>query len=139
MTYPRLLSLGLLIPLLAVSLFLTACERDNVDTTDPVTHLEDDPLTLDSHSGSVNLTPRASLSISPSSGSMKLVGDSLVFSAAGGYPPYTWGVGNPDNGALDVRNGNPAVYVCTRLKMNSVYVRDSRGSVVSASITITTL
>jgi hypothetical protein len=139
MTHPRLLSLGLLLPLLAVSLFLTACERDKVDMNGPRENIENDPLTLDDNPGSVNLTPNAALSITPGNGSVKVVGDALVFSASGGYPPYSWGVGNPDNGSIDVRSGNPAVYVCLTLKQNSIYVRDSRGSAVAASITVTTL
>jgi hypothetical protein len=136
MIHPRLHALPLL-SLLAASFLFLGCERDKADVSETKTYMDDNTMTLDDKPGSVNLTPRAALSLSPGSATIAAIGDTIVFTAAGGSPPYEWAMGN-DNGVLDIRGGNPCVYRVTKLKQNSVYVKDQRKSVVVATLSVTT-
>lgn len=96
-----------------------------------------DSLTLDNKPGSVTYTSNAvpvMLTVTPTSASVDMVGDTLVFTASGGKPPYDWSVANVLIGTIQFKNGNPCVYVCKQLKSNSVWVTDRNGNVAAATI-----
>ena len=122
--------------LLAATLLVSGCDRDGADTDDVRNTLREDAVTLDGQTGSVNLAPKPALAISPTDATVSEAGDAVVFTASGGTPPYTWGVGNPANGAIDPIEGNPCVYTCILAKKNSVYIKDSRGNARAATITV---
>ncbi len=122
--------------LLAAPLYLVGCEHSSVGMDETSTYMQEEGPTLDNQTGKKNLSERESLSISPVNANVTAVGDTVAFVAAGGYPPYEWGVGNSVIGSIQVRNGNPCIYIVNQLKKNTVFVKDSRGAVAAAAIQV---
>jgi hypothetical protein len=98
--------------------------------------MQENGLTLDDKPGKVNLSEKPALTLTPGNAAVAAVGDTVVFVADGGYPPYEWGVGNSVIGSIQVKNGNPCIYIANQLKKNSVFVKDSRQTVVAVSISV---
>ncbi len=124
-----------LLPLLAAILALPACERDEPNPDDARRYMEQNPYGLD-RDGRRPSAPAEipALTISPTEVTAEAVGDVFVFCASGGQPPYTWNVANPASGTIAHDNGNPCSYTVAQLKKNSVWVKDSRGRVATATI-----
>jgi hypothetical protein len=131
--------LKLLLILLA-PLLLAGCEDGK---SQPMTEMQQyyatNSVTFDTKPGSVTFTSNsipveAQLTVTPSSATVSAIGDTLVFTASGGVPPYDWNVANVLIGSIQFKNGNPCVYVCKQLKMNSVWVTDHSGNVAAAAI-----
>ena len=61
------------------------------------------------------------------------VGDSVMFTARGGHPPYRWHLSNDEIGTLTTR-GERAFYGADALGGNFIIATDSRGNSGSASI-----
>lgn len=131
----HLLTLRLLV-VLALPLFMIGCEHDSVEMEETSEYMQTDGLSLDNKPGKVNLSEKPALVVTPDTATVKAVGDTIVFVAAGGSPPYEWGVGNSVIGSIQVRNGNPCSYIANQLKKNSVYVKDSRGTVTAVTIEV---
>ena len=125
----------LALPLLASGLLLlAACEGDQ-DTSEGIRYMEEQALTLDPTDRTIRpAATNAPLAVSPATAAMSAVGDTVVFTASGGRPPYTWGVGNAEIGSIQVVNGNPCVYRCRQLKQNSVWVSDRNNTAAAATI-----
>ncbi len=125
--------LPVMLGLLSAGLF-SACEKSQ-DSREGIAYSEENAFTLDPTPGTTRAaTTNAVLSVAPDTASVSGAGDTLVFTASGGVPPYEWGVGNSTIGIIQVRNGNPCVYVCKQLKQNSVFVTDREGNVAVANI-----
>jgi hypothetical protein len=137
MTHSLFKSIGLL-SFLAISVLLAGCEGERSNTSETAEYMDSNSVELDNQSGKINLDERPALSVTPTSAGVLEVGDTVVFTAAGGSPPYDWGIGSVVNGSIDKSQGNPCFYTCLKLKQNSIFVKDSRGKVAAATITVST-
>ncbi|MGQ9661244.1 MAG: hypothetical protein ACUVWX_02780 [Kiritimatiellia bacterium] len=75
------------------------------------------------------------LTITPSTASPAKDGETVLFTAGGGTPPYTWEVWNPTLGEISPQGASQAIYTRRQAGNNYVTVTDHAGHVAMATIT----
>ncbi len=125
MTFRRL---GSLVAALLTIAVLPACEDTSVNTSDLDSYFANNPFVSDPRVG-----PGSDVSITPTSASISIVGQEVVFTASGGNQPYSWHVANNDNGSI-IGRGSQGDYKATRLGNNNVIVYDVDGHAAIATI-----
>jgi hypothetical protein len=78
-----------------------------------------------------------SLTLNPTSASLTANGQSRSFSVSGGSGSYNWSVSDGSRGTLNTTTGTSVTYVRTSAGNNTVTVRDTADSSLTASATIT--
>ncbi|MBA4387042.1 MAG: hypothetical protein C0404_03615 [Verrucomicrobia bacterium] len=80
------------------------------------------------------------MTVSPTSIRVSREGDSATFQVtAGGNPPYTWHLGNSDNGSISpLEQTSVALYKTIRVRDNWILVKDQEGRSAMAAVYSTT-
>ena len=114
---------------LVVFVTIMGCEDD--PETDTSAYFEENP-----YSSVTRVTTSASdlLTIEPESASLSADGDSTVFKAEGGTPPYTWAVQDISRGSIVIEGESSAAYQRGSAGDNVVVLQDSAGTTVFASV-----
>lgn len=77
----------------------------------------------------------AGLQLEPAQAVADVAGQTLVFTARGGYGAYHWSLSNPGNGQIRSQGADQAIYTCTQIGRNDVIVQDDEGHYAAARIT----
>lgn len=83
---------------------------------------------------SIGTTATDGLTLSPTTATIKDVGESKTFSVTGGEKPYTWTVTDGAAGTVAKTTDNQAAYTVTRVQDNTLIVTDNIGRTATASI-----
>lgn len=117
----------------ALAVMFVGCEGEKDDPTGTENYFKNNPYSSDERTDPLPPTP-STLEISPASAAISIVGQEIIFTAAGGEGSYRWYISN-DNGELNSRGANQSAYKCKKVGNNTVTVQDDVGHYAAAQIT----